>query len=54
MSKGILKGGFASDNRLAEINKAMHNSTLPDLGKVVYSSFRRKLNDDINFIDEFF
>jgi hypothetical protein len=41
-------------HRLTEINKLMHSSTLPDIGKLVYSSFRRKLNDDINFIDEFF
>jgi hypothetical protein len=41
-------------NRLTEVNKQLRNSSLPLLGKQVYKSFVRKLNSDINFLDEFF
>jgi hypothetical protein len=41
-------------HRLTEVNKQLRNSSLPLLGKQVYKSFVRKLNSDINFLDEFF
>jgi hypothetical protein len=40
--------------RLREINKCLRKSTLDAIGTLVYKSFIRKLNRDINFIDEYF
>jgi len=40
--------------RLKDVNKQLQKSSLPSLGKKVYKSFVRKLNSDINFLDEFF
>ena len=39
-------------NRLVNINNVMKDSVLSN--KLVYASFVRKLNSDINFVDEFF
>ena len=41
-------------DRLKDVNKQLRVSSLPSLGKQVYKSFVRKLNSDINFLDEFF
>ena len=41
-------------NRLTEVNNHLRKSSLPSLGKQVYKGFVRKLNSDINFLDEFF
>ena len=41
-------------NRLKDTNSQLRKSSLPSLGKRVYKSFIRKLNSDINFLDEFF
>jgi hypothetical protein len=41
-------------DRLKDVNTQLRKSSLPLLGKQVYKSFIRKLNSDINFLDEFF
>lgn len=41
-------------SRLKDLNKALRSSTLSPIEARVFRRFISKLNNDINFIDEFF